>query len=259
MHSDVLTPEEHTSCGLHSEFRKRVHPGFKVLDWGCGRGSDVLHLRKMGIEAYGAETSQATIDRGKALFDELGVDHASTIRLLSAQNRTDYADMSFDMILSYQVLEHVADLPGVAAEIHRLLRPGGISVHLYPAHRRIIEGHLFMPFVHWLPKNKLRYWAILACTFAGVEPRGGWFSTANSPATARAKTYFTYSVDSTFYRSPRRVAGVFRNAGLTPRFESHLHDRVHGTILAKIPAVMLNRLLCTFVGCVFIAVKNRTH
>jgi SAM-dependent methyltransferase len=256
LHSDVLTDQEHASRGLHGEFRKRLKPGFRVLDWGCGRGSDVLHLRSMGIDAYGAEISQETIDKGKPLFDERGIDHAATIKPISAQNRTAYPDASFDMIVSYQVLEHICDLPTAAAEIARLLRPGGISVHLYPGHRRIVEGHLFMPFVHWLPKNKLRYWAIVACTLAHVEPRGGWYNIANSPVTVRAKRYFDFSVNSTYYRPPRRVAQVFRSAGLVPRFESHLHDRVRGTLLAKIPGAMLNRLLCTFASCVFIAAKE---
>ena len=150
----------------------------------------------------------------------------------------------------------IGDLPTAAAEIARLLRPGGISVHLYPGHRRIVEGHLFMPFVHWLPKNKLRYWAIVACTWAHVEPRGGWYNIANSPVTVRAKRYFDFSVNSTYYRPPRRVEQVFRSAGLVPRFESHLHDRVRGTLLAKIPGAVLNRLLCTFASCVFIAAKE---
>jgi SAM-dependent methyltransferase len=256
MHSDVLTDHEHSSHGLHSEFRKRLNAQFKVLDWGCGRGSDVLHLRRMGIDAYGAEISQTTIDKGKPLFDELGIDHAATIKPISPDNRTDYPDASFDMIMSYQVLEHVADLSSAAAEIARLLRPGGISVHLYPGHRRIIEGHLFMPFVHWLPKNKLRYWAIMACASAGIEPKGGWPGIATSPARVRAKTYFDFSVSSTYYRPPRRVAQVFRSAGLAPRFESHLHDRVRRTVLAKIPAAVLNGLLCAFAGCVFVAAKE---
>jgi SAM-dependent methyltransferase len=259
MHSEILSSSEHGARGLHVEFRKRLHPEFRVLDWGCGRGSDVLHLRKMGIDAYGAEISQETIDRGKSLFDEMGIDHAATIKLISPQNRTGFADASFDMIMSYQVLEHVADLESVAAEISRLLRPGGLSVHLYPAHRGIIEGHLYMPFVHWLPKNKLRYYAIRACTLFGVEPHSGWTRIANAPGPARAQWYFNYSVSQTFYRPPRRVAQVFREAGLAPRFESHLHHRVCATPLRRIPGPILNWLVRTFAGCVFIASKNVAH
>ncbi len=259
MHSEILTSQEHDSHGLHGEFRKRLRPGFKVLDWGCGRGSDVLHLRKMGIDAYGAEVSQETIDRGKPLFDELGIDHDATIKLISPQNRTAFADRSFDLIMSYQVLEHVADLPSVAAEVARLLRPGGMSVHLYPAHRRIVENHLNMPFVHWLPKNKLRYYAIKAFTCIGVEPKGGWASVADAGVFVRATKYFNFSVGDTFYRPPRKVAQAFRNAGLTPRFESHLHERVQGTALARIPAPILNWLLCTFAGCVLVAAREPTH
>jgi len=259
MHDEILSSHEHNSQGLHNEFRKRLRPGFKVLDWGCGRGSDVLHLRRMGIDAYGAEISPQTIERGKPLFDELGIDHGATIKLISPQNRTDFPDESFDLITSYQVLEHVADLPAAAAEIARLLRPGGTSVHLYPAHRHIVEVHLHMPFVHWFPKNSLRYYAIKACTYFGVEPRGGWSSVAHAGVSDRARKYFDFSVGDTYYRPPAAVARAFRDAGLTPRFESHLHDRIRGSALARIPAPLLNRLLCTFAGCVFVASREATR
>jgi len=256
MHDEILSSHEHHSHGLHSEFRKRLRPGLKVLDWGCGRGSDVLHLRKMGVDAYGAEISQVTIDRGKPLFEELGIDHGATIKPISPQNRTGFPDGYFDLIISYQVLEHVAELDSAAAEIARLLRPGGTSVHLYPAHRRPVEGHLHMPFVHWLPKNRLRYYAIKACAGLGFEPKGGWSSVADADLSVRARKYFDFSVSETYYRPPRAVARAFRNAGLSPRFESHLHDRVRASVLARIPAPILNRLLSTFAGCVFIASRE---
>ena len=62
MHADELTIVEHLTHPLHREFAKRIEqlrtPDLTVLDWGCGRGSDVAHLRKTGISAYGAEISQ---------------------------------------------------------------------------------------------------------------------------------------------------------------------------------------------------------
>lgn len=36
---------------------------------------------------------------------------------------------SFDLIVSRAVLEHVADLPAAYAQMHRLLRPGGLMLH----------------------------------------------------------------------------------------------------------------------------------
>jgi SAM-dependent methyltransferase len=255
MHAELLSSDEHESHGLHGEFRKRLKPGMRILDWGCGRGSDVLHLRKAGFDAYGAEIDPETIARGRPLFEALGIEHAAAIKPISADNETAFPAGFFDMIISYQVLEHVEDLPSAAREIARLLKPGGMSVHLYPAHLAPIEGHLFMPLVHWLPKNVLRRWAITACAALSIEPKRGWSSAAGRPLRERAARYYAYSIARTFYRPPRAVARVFREAGLVPRFESHMHERVRRTPLSRLPPGIACWVVSTFAGVVLVAEK----
>ena len=257
MHADILTAEEHASSGLHAEFRKRISaiPHAKVLDWGCGRGSDVLHLRNSGVEAYGAEIDPETIERGKPLFAQLGVDHSTMIRPISPQNTTSFPAGFFDIIISYQVLEHVEDLPSALKEMQRLLRPGGLSVHLFPAHLRPFEGHLMMPLVHWLPKNRLRLLAIYSCVLMGMEPRGGWIFEGGNSAWNRARRYYDFSVRETFYRPPRKLKREFVRAGLVPSFEGRLHERIVGTAIEKVPARLLEWLLSTFAGVVLVAKK----
>lgn len=44
-----------------------------------------------------------------------------------------FPDGSFDVAFSSNVLEHVTDLPGLFAEINRVLRPGGAMVHVMPS------------------------------------------------------------------------------------------------------------------------------
>ena len=131
MHSDVLTVDEHLSQPVHREFTKRLEQitdrDFTVLDWGSGRGSDVIHLRKKGINAYGAEISTETIDRGKHLFDELALDHASLVKVIRPDNSTDYPSSFFNALISYQVLEHVEDLASAAREMYRIMKPGIVS------------------------------------------------------------------------------------------------------------------------------------
>ena len=43
-----------------------------------------------------------------------------------------FGDGSFDIIYSSNVLEHVVDLDGLTAEMKRVLRPGGLALHLVP-------------------------------------------------------------------------------------------------------------------------------
>jgi SAM-dependent methyltransferase len=43
-----------------------------------------------------------------------------------------FPDASFDIVYSSNVLEHVTDLATLTAELRRVLRPGGIALHLLP-------------------------------------------------------------------------------------------------------------------------------
>lgn len=44
-----------------------------------------------------------------------------------------FADNSFDIVFSSNVLEHIADTDGMQREIARVLTPGGIAVHVLPS------------------------------------------------------------------------------------------------------------------------------
>lgn len=258
-HAAVLTREEHRKVQLHREFRKRLPPPggsqpARILDWGCGRGSDVLHLRDEGYDAFGVEPDLATIQRGESLFAEMGLDQSQYVCLVERDNRTPFDAESFDFLMSYQVLEHVEDLESAAREMFRVLRPGGTAVHLYPAHHCPIEGHVKMPFVHWLPKNSARKLVIGACVRLGVHAR--WPKLAGADAAMCTDTYYSYTVRRTHYRSPRTVRRIFRSVGFEVAFESHRHERVRQHPVARhVPASLLGWLLTNFAACVLICRK----
>src|SRR5207302_1342424 len=66
---------------------------------------------------------------------------------------------TFDLVVSTSVLEHVMDVDPVMAEIARVLKPGGVALHLYPTKRRFwIEPHMFVPLGAAVQK---RWWFYL--------------------------------------------------------------------------------------------------
>ena len=68
--------------------------------------------------------------------------------MTSTQNEWPYPDAFFDFITSNQVLEHVSSHDFVFGQIRRCLRPGGVSVNVFPLREVLWEDHARMPLVH---------------------------------------------------------------------------------------------------------------
>lgn len=66
-----------------------------------------------------------------------------------------FADMSFDVVVSNHVIEHVGSAGNQAqhlAEIARVLRPDGIAYLAVPNRWMLVEPHYRLPFLSWLPQ-----------------------------------------------------------------------------------------------------------
>lgn len=81
---------------------------------------------------------------------------------------------SADRVLAYHVLEHVDDLPGVMAELHRVLRDGGVlegkvphyqdsDAYTDPTHRQYFTAHTFD---YWDPSTEYGAMEYFDCEFA---------------------------------------------------------------------------------------------
>lgn len=86
--------------------------------------------------------------------------------------RTTFPDASFDVVHSYDVLEHVEDVDGVVREIARVLRPGGLALLVLMPYTcengshdyRLIAGH----------RGDLPLWAHLRPHHASVVRPGAF-------------------------------------------------------------------------------------
>jgi SAM-dependent methyltransferase len=189
---------------------------FRILDWGCGRGQFVLWLRDRGYEAFGADINPASFAKGEELFRRRGYSTGDYLLNLDRDGRAPFASSSFHFVTSQQTLEHVSDLACVVSELRRLTVAGGEGFHIYPPHHRLVEPHLCMPCVHWLPKNRRRRYLVEVFTLLGIEP--DWFPDRRVGAKERARIYFDFSVRDTFYREPRCVSNHFTSEGFDTRF-----------------------------------------
>src|SRR5436190_21919327 len=107
--------------------------GSRVLDFGSGAGGLVEAYSAAGMDSYGCDIE---IDR-----------ESDRQRIIEADPyRIPYPDDWFDLVVSNQVFEHVQNPEEAFAEITRVLKPGGLSLHMFPGRYRIKEGHTYVPF-----------------------------------------------------------------------------------------------------------------
>lgn len=138
-------------------------PNVKVMS-GSGLSSSALdarnllarHLRGSGVElGPGHEpfevpfpaVSVRYVDRWRAeenqeLFPELrGADflEPDIVCDLSVERLSVLGDQSQDFVIASHVLEHLPEPLGILADIHRVLRPGGVALILLPDRRRTFD------------------------------------------------------------------------------------------------------------------------
>ena len=114
-----------------------------VMELGCGAGKLVTYGRSKGYDVSGCDF---------ILYDDYRPGDPELItkgilRKIEEQQpyRLPFDDCSFDVLISDQVLEHVIDYTATLAESHRVLRPNGVFLHIFPSRYRFIEPHVYVP------------------------------------------------------------------------------------------------------------------
>ena len=87
------------------------------------------------------------------------------------------------------MLEHMSNKIKFINELKRILKTGGYSYNILPAKFRLIEVHIKMPFVHWLPKNRLRKYLILFFNFFKINH---WSECGQLSFKQQAQYYYEY-------------------------------------------------------------------
>jgi SAM-dependent methyltransferase len=182
----------------------------KILDWGCGRGQLVLYLREQGFDAFGVDVDNLPIINGIPLFETMGYS-PSILSLIKTDGQTNFENNIFDIVISNQVFEHIESIDLVIDEIARITKSGGIGLHIFPARRHLIEAHLKMPFIHWLPKNIIRKLIIYIYVVLKIDPN--WEELKGQPIKRKADQYYNYSISKTFYRSNNELKKLFQSNG----------------------------------------------
>jgi len=133
--------------------------GGHVLDVGCGVGMYMRAFRQLTPHVFGVDI-ESEWARESHTYGEVAQSPGEAL---------PFAEGVFDLVLSHEVIEHVADDKASVAEMVRVLKPSGRLVlfcpnRLYPfeTHGHYWQGRYHFgntPLINYLP-NRLRDWLV---------------------------------------------------------------------------------------------------
>jgi SAM-dependent methyltransferase len=104
----------------------------RILDAGCGSGRNMVELAKLG-SVTGVELSETSV----ALARERDAGEVIAGSVLEMP----FADDSFDLAVSLDVIEHLEDDLAALRELRRTAAPGGVLLVTVPAYQWLWSGH----------------------------------------------------------------------------------------------------------------------
>lgn len=95
-----------------------VRPGIRVLEIGSGTGTLLSRLRDRGVDISGVDVNADLVAEARRWHGDLPLHHVQGTAV-------PFPDRSFDIVMSFDVFEHIPDSDAHLREVVRVLRPGG--------------------------------------------------------------------------------------------------------------------------------------
>jgi ubiquinone/menaquinone biosynthesis C-methylase UbiE len=105
--------------------------GKTVVELGCGDGLNTVKIAAFGAKAIAIDISEESLALSRRRAQANGVDGAITFVQADAAKLDGLNDSSADIVFAVSVLHHV-DVAAAAAEIRRVLKPGGHAIFIEP-------------------------------------------------------------------------------------------------------------------------------
>ena len=101
-----------------------IWQGKRVLEIGCGIGSDAEEFAKRGAEYVGVDYSDQSVNIARQRFEVLGLE--GDFYNLDASDTDQLQKLGkFDLVYSYGVIHHFPAIDKIIDNVHSVLNPGG--------------------------------------------------------------------------------------------------------------------------------------
>jgi 2-polyprenyl-3-methyl-5-hydroxy-6-metoxy-1,4-benzoquinol methylase len=160
-----LIPEAYAGQLVQAEHLARYHlaarlaPGRHVLDAACGEGYGLAILQAAGAASVvGIDVDPAVVAHARDRY-KLDVVEADVAKL-------PFPDGEFDLVTSFETIEHVADPEQALDELARMLAPDGMLIVSTPNAAEYLEDNPF----HLREFHPEEFLALLRSRFTQVHP-----------------------------------------------------------------------------------------
>ena len=102
-----------------------AYRGRRVLDVGCGAGTDLVRFAKGGAVVSGIDLSASAIALARQNFAQQGLE--ADLREGDGEH-LPYPDGTFDLVFAHGVVQYTPDGAALVRECRRVLKPGGEAV-----------------------------------------------------------------------------------------------------------------------------------
>ena len=102
-----------------------AYRGKRVLDVGCGAGTDLARFARNGAIAAGIDLSKSAIDLARKNFEQQGLE--GDLREADGE-QLPFPDDTFDLVYAHGVVQYTPDGRRLVDECRRVLKPGGEAV-----------------------------------------------------------------------------------------------------------------------------------
>jgi SAM-dependent methyltransferase len=125
----------------------------RILDWGCGKGHVSYWLKQKGLNFVSCDVTNTGVTSAFGINSPIISMENINVVELKHEFILPFEDSSFDVVLSFGVLEHVSNDLESLKEIQRILKKNGLFFCFYLPYRFSYTQNIQYLLGHWYHKK----------------------------------------------------------------------------------------------------------